>query len=244
MKVVVRGNLGAQISNSFAVAVWREWRHLVSHAGLTQIRPYSTSVNLFVIAAFGIAVPWRRGFDFYDPLLILLYSFIALLFAAPAITDLLGSDWTGSTTLLARIFASAIFGWSAFCLILFLGIATVNVQYGAGRLLIPQWNILGASLALSLTACLSVSALGALFTVVLDPTSAKLILRGGFVAVLAAFLFGGRFIPEPWRIALGENMTSRRIVHSAWIASGVFAIFAAGPILALRFVRKDTESKP
>src|SRR5450759_2757417 len=114
--------------NSMAGDIWREWRQLLAHAGLTQLRPYSTSVNFFVIAAFGIGIPWRRGLDFFDPLLILLYSFIALLFAAPAITDLLGSDWSSSKTILARIFASALFGWSAFCLILFLGIATVNYQ--------------------------------------------------------------------------------------------------------------------
>jgi hypothetical protein len=227
--------------NSMAGDIWREWRQLLAHAGLTQLRPYSTSVNFFVIAAFGIGIPWRRGLDFFDPLLILLYSFIALLFAAPAITDLLGSDWSSSKTILARIFASALFGWSAFCLILFLGIATVNYQYGGGRFLLPPSNLLGAALALSLTACLSVSALGALFTVVLNPAAAKLILRGGFVVMLAAFVFGGRFVPGPWRMTLAENMTSRRIVHSAWVASVVFAIFAAGPVLALRFARKRPE---
>ncbi len=235
MRVVVRGRMDARLSDSFAGAVFREFRELLGFAGLTRWRTYSTSMNLFVILAFGIVVPWRRGIDFFDPLLVLLYSFIGLLFAAPAITDLLGRDWTDARAILARVFASALFGWGAFCLVLLLGILSVQLQYRAGRLLLPAPNTVGAALSLSLTASLAVSALGALFSVVLDPLSAKLILRAGFVGFLLLLLFGGRLLPIEWQASLAENITPRAVTRSAYLLSAILAVFAAGPITALRF---------
>jgi hypothetical protein len=233
--------MDARLTDSFPGAVVREFAALLGYAGLTHPRIYSTTVNLFVILAFGIGVPWRRGIEFFDPLLILLYSFIALLFAAPAITDLLGRNWTDPRTVLARIFASALFGWGAFCVILVLGIATVNIQFRAGRMLMPPVEVLGAALSLSLTASLAVSGLGALFSVVLDPLAAKLLLRAGFVALLLLLLFGRNVLPSSWQATLAENVTPRAVTESAWIASGVLAVLAAGPVTALCFTRTRTQ---
>lgn len=242
MRVVVRGNLDPRLSHSFASAVFGELRQLLGFAGLTRWRIYSTTVNLFVILAFGIAVPWRRGIEFFDPLLLLLYSFIALLFAAPAITELLGRDWTSARTVLARVFASALFGWGAFGLILLLGIISVQLEYRPGRMLFPPANVLGAAMSLSLTASLAVSAVGALFSVVLDPLSAKLILRAAFVAFLLLLLFGGRFLPRSCQASLAQNITPRAVTESAYIVSGILGVFAAGPVIALSFTRSRNTS--
>src|SRR5438309_2150248 len=73
MRVVVRGRMDARLSDSFATAVFRELRELLGFAGLTRWRVYSTTVNLLVVLAFGIVVPWRRGIEFFDPILLLLY---------------------------------------------------------------------------------------------------------------------------------------------------------------------------
>jgi hypothetical protein len=242
MRIVVRGRVDARLSDSFASAVFGEFRELLGFAGLTRWRIYSTTVNLFVILAFGIVVPWRRGIEFFDPLLLLLYSFIALLFAAPAITELLGRQWTNAQAVLARVFASALFGWGAFCLILLLGIVAVQLEYRAGRMLFPAPNVLGAALGLSLTASCAVSAVGALFSVVLDPLSAKLILRGAFVGILLLLLFGGRFLPPAWQASLAQNITPRAVTQSAYIVSGILALLAAGPVIALSFTRSRNAS--
>jgi len=234
--------MDARLSDSFVSAVFRELRQLLGFAGLTRWRIYSTTMNLFVIVAFGIVVPWRRGIEFFDPLLLLLYSFIALLFSAPAITELLGREWTDARTVLARVFASALFGWGAFCLILLLGIASVQLQYRAGRILFPAPNTLGAALSLSLTASLAVSAVGALISVVLDPLSAKLILRAGFVGFLLLLLFGGRLLPPAWQASLAQNITPRAVTESAYVVSGILAVLAAGPVIALSFTRSRDAS--
>jgi hypothetical protein len=234
--------MDARLRDSFATALFHELRDLLAFAGLTRWRSYSTTANLLVAVAFGIVVPWRRGIEFFDPLLVLLYSFIALLFAAPAITELLGREWTDSRTVLARIFASALFGWGAFCFILLLGIVSVQVEFHPGRMLFPAANVLGAALSLSLTASLAVSAVGALFSVVLDPLSAKLLLRGAFVAFLLLLLFGGRFLPRAWQYSLAQNITPRAVTESAYLVSGILAVLAAGPVIALCFTRSRPPS--
>ena len=41
-------------------------------------------VILFTVLAFGILVPWYKGFTFLDPRVLLAYGLLALLFVAPA----------------------------------------------------------------------------------------------------------------------------------------------------------------
>ncbi len=45
-------------------------------------------VILLVVIAFGILVPIYKGFGFLDPRIIAAYSFLALLFIAPASAEL------------------------------------------------------------------------------------------------------------------------------------------------------------
>lgn len=238
MRIVVRGRLDAPFSESMAVAVWREWRSLLQCAGLTRFRPYATTVNLFVILAFGVGIPWRRGFEFFDPLILLLYTFIALLFSAPAITDVLGSEWASARSVLARVYASAVFGFLVYALIVALGLITVNVQLHARHTLVPALDVLAAAFAMSFAAALAVASVGALLTVVLSPVSAKLMLRAGFVMLLLIVLFGGRFLPTSWAPLIAANLTPRTLTRSAFLVAGLLALFAAGPIFALRYARK------
>jgi hypothetical protein len=226
------------MSNSIAARIAREWVDLLGRAGLTRFKPYATLVNLFVIVAFGVGVPWRRGFDFFDPVLILLYSLVALLFAAPAITDQIGEESSGPPRMMARIAASALFGWSVFLVIVFLGILTVNIEFRVGRILAPRASVIFAALALSFAASLCVASMGALFAVVLTPMSAKLILRSGFVGLLLFLLFGARFLPPSWQAQIAANLTPRTLVRSAYVAAAILVLFAAGPIAALRKVRR------
>ena len=44
-------------------------------------------INVAVIVAFGIFIPWRKGYDFLDALIIVCYALLSLLFVAPAIAD-------------------------------------------------------------------------------------------------------------------------------------------------------------
>jgi len=239
MRIVVRGTVSAPVRAS--TTLWRELRRLLSYAGLTRPRLYTTTVNLFVLLAFGIAIPWRRGYDFFDPVLILLYCLIALLFSAPAITDLLGTEWTDGHTIRARLYACSLYGWAAFVTVLVLGIVTVNIQYRAFGIHLPPPAVLTAALALSFTASLWVASCAALFAVVLSPTAAKLIIRAAFVFLLFALLFAGRWLPDEWRIAIAAATATRSLIRIALIGSAVLFLAALGPIAALRYARRPAE---
>ena len=69
----------------------------------------------------------------------------------------------------------------------------------------------------------------------------KLLLRAGFVALLLLLLFGRNVLPSSWQATLAENVTPRAVTESAWIASGVLAVLAAGPVTALCFTRTRTQ---
>ena len=46
-------------------------------------------VILFTVLAFGILVPWYKGFTFLDPRMLAAYGFLAVLFVAPASSGIL-----------------------------------------------------------------------------------------------------------------------------------------------------------
>lgn len=237
MRIVVRGTVASPVRVS---SMWREWCSLLSYAGLTRFRLYTTTVNLFVLFAFGIAIPWRRGLDFFDPVLILLYCVIALLFSAPAVTDLLGAQWQDGDTIRARLYICSLFGWAAYIAVLVLGILTVNIQYRAFGFHLPHPTVLAAALALSFTSSLCVASFAALIAVVLTPSAAKLIVRAAFVLLLAAFLFAGRWLPTDWRIAIAAATSTKALIKLALAGSAVMFVCALGPIVALRHARKHT----
>ena len=232
----MRGTVGAPVRASSTL--WREFCRLLSFAGLTRLRLYTTTVNLFVLLAFGIAIPWRRGYDFFDPVLILLYCLIALLFSAPAITDLLGTEWTDGHTIRARLVVCCLYGWAAFLAVLVLGIVTVNFQYRDFGIHVPPIPVLTAALALSFTSSLWVASCAALIAVVLSPTAAKLIIRAAFVFLLFALLFAGRWLSDDWRIAIAAATSTKSLIRIALTASAVLFLAALGPIAALRYAHK------
>jgi len=226
------------MTDSLPSLVWRDWSGLFERAGFTRVRLYATLVNIVVIGAFGIAVPWRRGFDFFDAAILIPYAFISLLFAAAAATDVVEGNGSGARQMLARVLASALFGWCVFLVILAIGMLTVNLLYRAHHLFLPPSAVLGAAIALSMASSLCVSSFGAYLSVLFSPESAKLILRSLFIVVLLAVLFAPRFLPESTRDAIATNVTSRSLSRYALIAAGILAALSAGPIIALRYARK------
>src|SRR5690349_17965114 len=121
------------------------WRAILARAGIRAGGYRSLILTLLVILAFGVLVPWRRGFDFFDSFVLFIYSAIALLFAASALTDLLASS-DGPVRLPPAIVAAALHGWSVLAIVYVLGIATVNATFRAPQLLYPSVKLLGATL--------------------------------------------------------------------------------------------------
>jgi hypothetical protein len=213
--------------------LWRELAVLLRWAGVLRIRPYSTLLLAFSTTVFGIAVPWRRGLDFYDPLLLFAYCLAAVFLAGPAATDLVGSEWDSARTVIARVFACALFSCGFYGWLVGVGVITVNVAIWPA-VEWPPVMPLAAAFALNAAASLCMAAIGALLAVVLSPVAAKLIVRAGMIGALATLLFGPRLLPVEGQAILASKLTAVSLTYWAYIGAAVLALAAAGPINALR----------
>ena len=190
-------------------------------------------------AVFGIFVPWYRGFDFLDPVMIMAYSCLALLFVAPASAEAFAPEGTSpamSETIIKSTLILA-YGWGIAALVLMAGIVTVNLSHWHGYVLAPPGRLLASVLLFSLTASMAVIFACALLVRKFSASAVKGFVRLAYLIVLAMLAFGYRFLPQRTRTILGEHMTTPEIAHFAFITSAVLASIAA--ILMALVVRRD-----
>jgi hypothetical protein len=197
-------------------------------------------INVAVIVAFGIFIPWRKGFDFLDALIIVCYALLSLLFVAPAIADFMAARPDSAKRLFSAITRAVIYSWGISVLILALGIATVNVTHRRTGFVYPTPKLLAAALFLGLVACIFVAAASAFITLLFSANTAKTVMRIGFLALLAALLFGPRFLPAAGQYWLARQMTTRGIVHLSLVLSAIVVLADAILLTALRYAPQRT----
>ena len=173
------------------------------HAGYTSwaLMARQALVVLAVVVAFGVLVPWYKGFGFLDPRIIAAYACLALLFVAPASADLaaLYAEKASPAAVLARMAVIVAYGWGITVLILVTGLVTMNLGNHRGGFAAPPWRFLTALLVFSLMASFSIAALCAVLARRFSASGIKAILRTGFLVLLLLFVFGARFLPESWQ---------------------------------------------
>src|SRR5258708_1472854 len=186
---------------------------------------------LFTVLAFGILVPWYKGFTFLDPRMIAAYGWLAMLFVAPASAEAFAgaSESESRGAILGRLALLIAFGWGVTVLVLLTGLATLNLAYWHGALITPPGELFLAVLLCSLTACAAVGTLSAVLARNLPAGTVKNILRFTFLAVLLAFAFSAR-LPDEWQIWLMEHTTRRAITKLAWQGAAECAVIT-GPLL-------------
>lgn len=188
-------------------------------------------MNIAVVAAFGVLVPYRRGIDFFDPLVFFSYSAIALLFAGSAATDLMQvPDARRSAREIAM--AATIYGWVAMVVIYVLGITTVNVDYRAGRFLHPAWPLLGSTILFGLCGAALFASLAVMLAIVFSPAAARTVIRLLFVGIVAGAYFGVGRLPESWQLVLRRNFNNAGMARTATVGAVVSAVLAGGLIAA------------
>jgi ABC-2 type transport system permease protein len=190
---------------------------------------------LLIVLVFGIFVPWYKGFDFLDPLMISAYSCLAIIFVAPASAEAFGAlpAESSRSELLAKLFTIVAYGWGVSIVILASGIITVNLSKWHGRLLLPRTPVLLSCLLLSLTGALAFGSAAALLARRTTPRSAKSILRLAFLLILLSLAFGNRYLPIAWRSSIETQLTTEGITTLALRASMLLAIASVFLILAL-----------
>src|SRR5882762_2303291 len=177
-------------------------------------------VLLLIVVAFGILVPWYKGFAFLDPRMIVAYACLALLFVAPA-----SAEAASAATSVKKIFRVVAYGWGMALLILVSAIVTINLTKWQGEILTPPLEVCAAALMFSLSASIAIAAFSAVLARHLSAGAVKMVLRLGFLLVLLVFAFSSR-MPDRWQIFLDDHTTRRAITRLAWEGAGVCAVIA------------------
>ncbi len=223
--------------SSFIPAVAEEWKNTLFRAGIGRAGGFrSILINLMVSVIFGILIPWYKGFDFLDPVMVSAYAFLSLLFVTPATSEAMaaGDRVQSWTRLMAKLFAAALYGWAISVVILLLGLITVNAANWLGYPVVPDRQLLLAVLFASLLGSIFVASAGGAAAILFSAPTAKTILRFGFLGVLLLFLLLTRFGPEAWQAAFTKQLTDSGIIRLALIASAVFAILDIALMAVLR----------
>ena len=151
-------------------------------------------VYLLLIGIFGVFLPWLKGGDFLDSVMLGAYACLGVVFAAPAAA----SGFTTAPTTqkaLARVVIPVIYGELVAGMMLLLGLITVYVLHG-GRLVVgPDLNSLAECGALGLTLSLAVSMAAVWLSVRFSPSAARNVVRLVFLSLLAAFYFRSGWLP-------------------------------------------------
>lgn len=184
-----------------------------------------SSVVSFLVAVFGfgILLPWWKGLDFLDAVILLASSVVSLVFVAPMIASSFQSKHVGG-----QIVRVAGFAWLIALLILLNGIATVNIRHWMGQLLLPPAGILVGGLLLNLTGGFFlglVTAEAALRTG--KPTSGVRNIRIGFFLILASLVFLARYAPPSLRSRFDEMMTTEGLLRIVFSLSAGMALLSA-----------------
>ena len=193
-------------------------------------------IILGVVLVFGILVPFYKGLEFLDPVVILVYACMSLLFVVPASADMFAADQPiARAELRSQLGMILAYGWGTTVLMLISGIVTVNVANWHGHALVPSTALLSSALLLSLTATMTVICGTALLAKRMGASSAKSLLRMSFLIVLLVAAFGFRYLPPEWRAMIDRHMTTTGLTHFSLWASVAFAL--ATLILAPRLMR-------
>ncbi len=172
-----------------------------------------------VFILFGIYVPYRRGFDFFDTLLLVPYSCISFLFCAPAVIDSIYANGRNKVTL-PPIVSGIVYGWLSGMALVILGIVTVNLTQHMPQAVLPPAAVLLSAMVISLLGCGFVAGLGVWSSFVEDnPRDAKKRIRIGFLAFLCALWFIPMWLPQGWQDWLALQMTSDKLARNTLISA-------------------------
>ena len=151
-------------------------------------------VYLLVIAIFGVFLPWQKGRDFLDSVILGAYACLGVVFAAPAAAPEFEKVPTIQTAL-ARVLISVFYGELLAGAMLMLGITTVYVSRG-GRIVVgPDLRSLAECAALGLMLSWAVSTAAVWISLRTSPQTAKTVIRLVFLGLLAAFYFRSGWLP-------------------------------------------------
>ena len=218
------------------VTVAGEWRRVLRHTGLAGGKRRGLILIVLVALMFGLYLPYAKGFDFLDVIMLTAYGLMAGVFAGPAAIGLVGppNPYPTPAEARAKVVAAALHGWTVAIGITALGIVAVNAFHWIGRLVTPPVKVLAGVAAVGLCASLWIAALGVALGLRLPPVTAQGVLRLVFLTVLGILVFRDQIFPQGWLEAGSLRMTSEGYPVLAAILCAVFTGLALASLAAIQ----------
>lgn len=178
---------------------------------------------LFTLLAFGFLVPYAKGLDFLDPILIVISCSIPLVFVAPMVaTD------NPVTRVRVRVLTAIVFASALAVLIAANSLVTVNLTHRLAHILLPRTALLAGILLLNVSAAAFLAMISAWMLQSMSPRQARRIVRVLFFVLLLAYVFVSRFAPENIRDVFDQSMTTEALTRNAWIVTIVLLLADIG----------------
>jgi hypothetical protein len=153
-------------------------------------------IHVAVVAVFGVALPWFRGIEFLDPVMLGAYACLGILFAAPAAAQACAAEPPSSImAAMARIAIAVAYGEAMAIIILLAGLLTVYLT-GPRVLFAPDLETLVKAGALGITASIALGAVAAWITLQFSARVARGTLRVVFLGLLWLFFSYARWLPD------------------------------------------------
>lgn len=179
-------------------------------------------VYVLVIGIFGVFLPWQKGRDFLDSVILGAYACLGVVFAAPAAAPKFEKIPTAQIAL-ARVVISVFYGELLAAAMLMLGITTVYVSRG-GRIVVgPDLRSLAECAALGLMLSWTVSTAAVWISLRTSPQTAKTVIRLVFLGLLATFYFRSGWLP-----AVALRGAGLALLTSILLSMGLRTTLASG----------------
>lgn len=152
-------------------------------------------LHILLLLIFGIILPWLKGIDFLDPVMLSAYACLGIVFAAPASAQLFSAPVHSMRTVAARIGVAILYGEAMSIGMLALALATVYLTHP--HLPIPPDVVsLAQAIAFGIACAFALSAIAAWSALRFSPSAARMILRLIFLVLLVLFFFRSRWLPD------------------------------------------------
>ncbi|NLG49749.1 MAG: ABC transporter permease, partial [Chloroflexi bacterium] len=161
--------------NDILTVAWKEWKELLSWRSSGERGRGGLSM-LIMVAVFGVVLPWQMGTDWVEsPLALLSWAWVPILLVSSVIAQafagererhtletLLSTRLSDKAILLGKILAAVTYAWGLTMVSLIVGLVTINVAFGEGRLILYPVEIAVGGAVLTLLVASTVAAAGTL----------------------------------------------------------------------------------
>lgn len=237
------------MSDILAVA-WKEWKELLSWRSSGARGRGGVSI-LIMVVVFGVVLPLQTGAEWVTSSLSLLsWAWVPILLVSSVIAQafagererhtletLLSTRLSDRAILLGKILAAVAYAWGLTMLSLVVGLITINVAFGEGRLLLYPARIAIGGTVLTLLVASTVAAAGALVSLRASTVrQAQQTLSVVSLVLVFGSVYGIQALPVEWQSALAKALVGSSISRILLVASAILVV-ATGVLIAIGLKR-------